>query len=133
MRTIEVDFDVYKALLVRRPSEEVTENDVLRELLGLPKRGTMTSSPSAAREGDWIAKGVRFPAGTEFRARYRGELHLARVEAGALTLGGKRYDSPSAAAMAITRNIPVNGWTFWECRRPGEANWRIIKELRAAP
>jgi hypothetical protein len=130
MRTIEVDFDVYKALLVRRPSEDVTENDVLRELLGLPKQGVISSAPGAAREGDWVAKGVRFPAGTEFRARYRGELHLAKVESGALAIGGKLFDTPSAAAMAITNNIPVNGWTFWECRRPGEAAWRRIKDLR---
>ena len=34
MRNIEVDFDVYKALTLRRPSEGVSENDVLRELLG---------------------------------------------------------------------------------------------------
>ena len=132
MRTIEVDFDVYKALLIRRPSENVTENDVLRELLGLPKKGEAPSGPEATRAGDWIAKGVRFPAGTEFRARYRGELHLGKVAGGALVVNGKRYDSPSAAAMAITNNTPVNGWTFWDCRRPGESGWRTIKELRPA-
>ena len=34
--TVLVDFDVWKALQSRRPVEEFTENDVLRELLGLP-------------------------------------------------------------------------------------------------
>jgi len=33
MPFIEIDFDVYKALTARRPSEDVTENDVLRQLL----------------------------------------------------------------------------------------------------
>ncbi len=136
MRTIEVDFDVFKALTLRRPTESVTENDVLRELLGL---SPAPRSLSAAREtsviappidpDSWLSKGVRFPAGTEFRAHYKGETHLARVEKGALVLAGKRYDTPSAAAMAIT-NSPVSGWTFWECRTPGQSAWRMIKTMR---
>ena len=65
-----------------------------------------------------ISKGVRFPQGTQFRASYKGQTHLAEVENGALQLNGKRYASPSAAAMSITR-VPANGWTFWECRIPG--------------
>jgi hypothetical protein len=136
MRTIEVDFDVFKALTLRRPAESVTENDVLRELLGLspaPRSLNAARAPSVAPSIDpdsWLSKGVRFPAGTEFRAHYKGETHLARIEKGALVLAGKRYDTPSAAAMAIT-NSPVNGWTFWECRTPGQSGWRMIKTMRA--
>ena len=133
MRTIEVDFDVFKALTQRRPTESVTENDVLRELLGLsPARAGQlmkVSSIPLVEPGGWISKGVRFPPGTEFRAHYKGETHLARVENGALVLNGKRYDTPSAAAMSITSG-PVNGWTFWECRTPGQAAWRMIKTMR---
>ena len=130
MPTIEVDFDVFKALTARRPTEDVTENDVLRGLLGLPSRKSMpgTRAPVAAAD-DWITKGVRFPAGTEFRAAYKGQTYLARVEGGALALNDKRYDTPSAAAMSVTGN-PVNGWTFWEARLPGQAGWKIIKSLR---
>ena len=137
MRTIEVDFDVYKALTLRRPAESVTENDVLRELLGLPRASPHSYSaqmPAATvplvEAGAWVSKGVRFPAGTEFRAHYKGETYLARVEKGALVLNGQRYDTPSAAAMAITIS-PVNGWTFWECRTPGQAAWRMIKTWRS--
>ncbi len=129
MRSIEVDFDVFKALTLRRASEEVSENDVLRQLLGLPSKKEPTVPSATAIAGDWVAKGVRFPAGTEFRANYRGQTHLGRVERGALVLNGKRYDTPSAAAVAITSN-PVNGWTFWECRLPGESGWKMIKALR---
>ncbi len=136
MRTIEVDFDVFKAITLRRPTESVTENDVLRELLGLspaPRslgaaRGPAVGVPPMDPDS-WLSKGVRFPAGTEFRAHYKGETHLARVEKGALVLAGKRYDTPSAAAMAITGS-PVNGWTFWECRMPGQGAWRMIKTMR---
>jgi hypothetical protein len=57
MRTIEVDFDVFKALTMRRSSEEVSENDVLRELLGLPtKRHGISSHGASPAPGDWITK-----------------------------------------------------------------------------
>jgi len=130
MKTIEIDFDVYKALTVRRDTEEVSYNDVLRELLGLPQKRVQTvvaKSPSAP--GDWVQKGVRFPNGTEFRATYKGQMHQGKVESGSLVVEGKKFDSPSAAAVAITGN-PVNGWIFWECRLPGKDSWQIIKSLR---
>lgn len=129
MPTIEVDFDVFKALTARRSTEEVSENDVLRQVLGLPTRRAGQAQPAAAAPGDWITKGVRFPAGTEFRAAYKGQTYLGRVEGGGLMLNGKRFDTPSAAAMSIT-DSPVNGWTFWQARLPGQAGWKMIKTLR---
>ena len=126
-----MDFDVYKALTLRRASESVSENDVLRDLLGLPKKKTAAAGADSPAPGEWVTKGVPFPAGTEFRANYKGRTYLARVEGGALVLNGVKYDSPSAAAMSITAK-PVNGWTFWECRLPGQAGWRSIKGLRKA-
>lgn len=131
MKSIEVDFDVFKAITMLRPSEDVTENDVLRDLLGLPPvRTTIAVAPAGPAPGDWLAKGVRFPEGTEFRASYQGQTYLGRVKNGALVLKGERFDSPSAAGMAIT-GYPVNGWTFWECRLPGQTSWTILKSLRA--
>lgn len=131
MPTIDVDFDVFKAITLRRPSEDVTENDVLRQLLGLSAKKHAALQTSAPQPGDWVSKGVRFPAGTEFRASYKGQTHLGRVEAGALVLNGRRYDTPSAAAMSIT-DSPVNGWAFWQARLPGHAGWKPIKSLRKA-
>src|SRR6266436_5102061 len=120
MRTIEVDFDVYKALTFRRPTEDVTENEVLRNLLGLStKRGpAVPTAVGTSDASDWVSKGVRFPAGTEFRASYKGQTWLGRVERGALVVNGQRFDTPSAAAGFVTRSA-TNGWTFWECRLPG--------------
>ena len=129
MPAIDVDFEVFKALTARRASEEVTENDVLRQLLHLPRSSPSTSRSAAPAADDWVTKGVRLPAGTELRATYKGQTHLARVAAGALVLDGKRFDSPSAAAMSITRH-PVNGWMFWECRPPGQGKWLRLKALR---
>ena len=129
MHTIDVDFDVYKAITLRRSAEEVTANDVLRQVLGLSSKKEPSVPTSRPEASDWITKGVRFPAGTEFRARYKGQTWLGRVDGGALVINGKRYDSPSAAAVAITEN-PVNGWTFWECRLPGQGGWKMLKALR---
>ncbi len=131
MPNIHVDFDVFKAITARRPSEDVSENDVLRQLFGLPST-TAAARPAGSRHqaGDWVSKGVRFPQGTHVRAKYKGQLHLAEVKDGALLLNGKRYDSPSSAAMAITNNTPVNGWTFWEVKLPGSGEWQTMKALR---
>jgi hypothetical protein len=130
MPTIEVDFEVFKALTARRPTEDVSENDVLRQLLRLPAQSGPAVKSDHPRPEDWVTKGVRLPEGTELRANYKGQVYLARVGSGALTYNGKRFNSPSAAAMSITRN-PVNGWTFWECRLPGQGRWMSLKELRA--
>jgi len=79
--------------------------------------------------GGWSTKGVTFPEGTEFRGTYKGQTYHARVESGALVFNGKRYDSPSPAAVDITGK-PWNGWHFWECRFPGKTSWQMIKALR---
>jgi len=127
---IEIDFDVFKELTNRRATENITYNDVLRELLGLNPLKTAGLSPDfAPSEGAWTTKGVTFPAGTEFRANYKGQTIFGKVESGFLVVNGKRFNSPSAAAVSITGNS-VNGWIFWECRLPGKTSWQIIKTLR---
>ena len=130
MHSIEVDFEVYKQLTVRRATEQVTHNDVIRELLGLKQDSpTFPRATNGSSAEDWVSKNVRFPVGTEFRATYKGKVHTGRVEGGALSLNGKRYDSPSPAAMSVTAS-PVNGWRFWECRLPGKSSWQLIESLR---
>lgn len=130
MYTVDVDFEVYKRLTNLRDTEEVTYNDVIRQLLGLSSAKTEPQkTKDVSTVGDWVVKGVRFPAGTEFRATYKGTLFQARVEAGALLLGVNRFTSPSAAAVSITKS-PVNGWRFWECKLPGKATWQLIESLR---
>ena len=127
--TIDIDFDVFKELTHRRLSEDVTYNDVIRELLGLSIKRNVPLVGSTTGRGDWVTKGVRFPLGTEFRATYKGQTYHGKVEDGNLVVNNKRFDSPSAAAGEITGK-PVNGWTFWESRMSGGSKWQIIKSLR---
>jgi hypothetical protein len=130
MQQIDVDFEVFKHLTMRRETELVTYNDVLRSLLGLAGKKSVPETKSTAKTMDhWTVKGVTFPAGTEFRSEYKGRLITGTVENGALMLNGARFDSPSAAAMSVTDSA-VNGWVFWECRLPGQSKWQLIKSLR---
>ena len=127
-QSIEIDFDVYKALTIRRASPSTTYNDVLRDLLQLgstPKNGGTPASNGTP----WITKGVVFPHGTEFRASYKGKDYQAHVEQGALVFNGTKYSSPSPAAIAITER-PTNGWMFWKCRLPGQNTWKVADHYR---
>lgn len=130
MATIQVDFEVFKELTARRATEAMTENDVIRDLLGLGKATKRTSgSTPTPNQLAWVSKGVSFPHTTQFRATYKGKQYQGKVENGALVVDGERYSSPSAAAVAITGN-PVNGWRFWECLLPGTNQWKPIANLR---
>ena len=131
MASIEVDFDVFKELTVRRKTEATTYNDVIRELLKLPPINSANAKAPSARTQGWVSKGIMFPNGTEFRATYKGKTYTATVKDNQLLMNGKAMTSPSEAATAITNNS-VNGWTFWECQLPHEVVWRRIDSLRAA-
>lgn len=129
MPTIEVDFDVYKAIIARRPSEDVSNNDVLRQLFHLGPRSAASDRVTRPDPGDWIIKGVRLPVGTELRATHKGKTYLAHVAGGALQLNGRSFGSVSAAAVHVTGN-PVNGWKFWQVRLPGQSGWKGLDGLR---
>lgn len=128
MATIEIDFDVFKALTLRRPSEDVTYNDVLRDLLNLPQSG---AAPAHATMGGCMFLDVHFPEGTQFQVTYKGRTYRARIESGVwVGEDGLAHTSPSEAAHAITKTN-VNGWRFWKCRRPGDSVWRLMNDLRS--
>jgi hypothetical protein len=125
MTGIEVDFEVFKALTVRRAAESVTYNDVLREMLELPPS---LSKPQTEQKA-WTWKGVTLPEGTELRAEYKGKVYTAKIAGGEWMQDGKPQSSPSAAAFAIT-NSGVNGWWFWSVKRPNDPTWGQLGKLR---
>lgn len=128
MQTIEIDFEVFKELTARRETEAVTYNDVIRQLLQIGD-GAQNNRPEASPIEAWLSKGVSFPVGTLFRARYKGEMHYGEVEKAGLVVNGALSQSPSDAARLITGNS-VNGWRFWECQFPGHTKWLKIESLR---
>ena len=126
MATIEIDFDVYKALTNLREDEAVSYNDVLRRLLNL---GGSPTEPRSEESGCAI-QGVTFPEGTRFQVRYKGVLYTAEIKNGRwVGNDGKVRTSPSDAATAIT-HTNVNGWRFWSVKRPNDSAWRKMAELK---
>ena len=128
MATITVDFDVFKEITRRRTTESVTENDVLREVLGLSHKTPVASKDEDT--GGVFFKGVHFPEGTKFRASYKNKEYTAEIRNNVWTgSDGSIRNSPSEAAVKITGK-PWNGWRFWHCRRPKDKDWVVIDSLR---
>jgi hypothetical protein len=126
---IEIDFEVFKSLTTMRESENTTYNDVLRRILELPQIEA-TPPPKGLTSGkSFIAEGVEFPHGTEFRMKHKGQWFTAKVSDGCLVQNGKGFSSVSKPACEVTQTS-VNGWKYWECRFPGHADWQSIDSLR---
>ena len=128
MTAIDIDFEVYKALTLRRETEATTYNDVIRGLLKLGNKKQQL--PAEAKTGATY-KGVFFPDGTLFEATYKGKRYTARIRDGAWFDdhdGGIRT-SPSHAVNKLT-GTSVNGWRFWRCKRPGETSWTLLDKLQ---
>jgi hypothetical protein len=123
MPVIEVDFETYKELVNRRPSEDVSEGDVVKMLLGLKRK-------EAPREGkSWRSEGVDFWIGTELRHRFRGgQVATAEIVEGGVLTNGQTFSGVSPAA-AFVAGHQANGWQFWEYQaEPG--HWVKIDALR---
>lgn len=129
MHSINIDFEVFKELTIRRETEEMTYNDVIRNLLGLEAVNSKNDQIEKQQGAQFISKGIIFPHGTKFRSNYKGRLYYAEVDNGSLVYNGETHSSFSSAAMAITKTN-VNGWNFWECQRPNETGWIPIKKVR---
>lgn len=131
MPQIDIDFEVFKELTNRRAAESVTYNDVIRDLLKLPKPTAKSIKPLAGSGSKpWVVSDTTFPVGSEFMADYKGQTYAGTVKDGKLELrDGGKFTTPSAAAMHITENN-VNGWRFWKCKLPGASQFVVIERLR---
>ena len=129
MPQIDIDFDVFKELTNRRPAEQVTYNDVIRELLKLPK-AAKSAKVSGNGGKPWTVSDTTFPAGSEFTADHKGKTYSGVVKDGKLELSdGNKFTTPSAAATHVTGSN-VNGWRFWKCKIPGATQFVLIERLR---
>jgi hypothetical protein len=130
---IEVDFEVWKALTLRRASEDVTYNAVLRDLLELPpleEARPATPAKVDRKNLGYVAVGRYLPAGTKLRAKYKGITYYAEIGDGKIrSQGGKIFNSLSAAARDVTGNN-VNGLRFWHAKRPADFEWTPVEALK---
>jgi len=126
---IDIDFEVFKQLTSRRASEAVTYNDVIRDLLRLPK-AVKSEVPTTNGSRPWVVSDTSFPAGSKFIADYKGKTYSGITRDGKLELeDGRKFTTPSAAAMHITGSN-VNGWRFWKCKLPDAPQFVLIERLR---
>ena len=143
MKTIEIDFDVHRAIEAERQGFHDTPNAVLRRLLQLgpapaePGEGFADAPMAllAPPERAWVWKGLELPHGTELRLSYAGVEARGQVLGGELNFSGASYRSPSpAVARAVETargdKVQVNGWKHMDARRPGDDRWIPLDELR---
>ena len=129
MMTMEVDFEVWQTLTLKRRGESDTYNDVLRRLLKLKPADALASEPSGERP--WEPKGVTLPHGTDLQLTHKGRTYSAKVIDGTMVYNDTTYATPSAAAIDITKTN-VNGWRVWFARLPGHTDWQSLDSLRAS-
>jgi hypothetical protein len=129
MPQIDIDFEVFKALTVRRSTEDESYNDVIRAMLKLPFQPH--TAKSATRGGrPWVVSNTSFPVGSEFMTEYKGKTYCGTIVDGKLRLeDGHSFTTPSAAAIHVTGGN-ANGWRFWKCKLPGETQYVLIERLR---
>ncbi len=136
-RSIEIDFDVHQFIEIERRSFDEKPNAVLRRLFKIDKDTPASPVPVSANSAGrpWSGKGVTLQHGTELRMKYNGKQHFGQIDDGEWAVEGKRFRSPSAAAggVALTksgRKTSLDGWIYWEAKRPGDHGWTPISILR---
>jgi hypothetical protein len=138
MRSVEIDFDVHKRIEIARQAFEESPNDVLRRLLGIDGSPAV-SSPNVNSSGPvgkaWFGKGVELPHGTQLRMEYNGKVHTGLIDNGVWKVEGTESGSPSDAAASVARTKDggkpsLNGWNYWQVKRPNDRTWRPISGLR---
>ena len=136
-KTIEIDFDVHRCIENERRSFAESPNDALRRLLRLPAASGSSkalASPSAVHQGSWSAKGVSLQNGTLVRMDYNQRRYEGAIVDGKWVIGAKSFDSPSGAASGVGltkggRTTRLDGWKYWEVKRPGDENWVLLGSL----
>jgi hypothetical protein len=83
----------------------------------------------------WERDGVGVSHGTPICMPYNGTTHYGIIDDRAFFVEGKRYRSPSEAAMGVARTREgtqpnLNGWRRWKVKRPGDPEWVSLDSLR---
>ena len=86
----------------------------------------------------WAEKGVRLPSGTRLRMKYKQTFHYAEIVDGNWIYNNQVCNSPSNAASIVSqihagKHVSLNGWIYWEAKKPDETKWNLISSLKAQP
>lgn len=133
-KMIEIDVDVHKSIEAARNSFEESANDIIRRLLGFSEKPRVDSGQNSGRP--WSKQnGVTLPHGTALKMEYNGTPYLGEIIDGKWVFGELQFTSPSgaASALAVTKSggkTKLDGWLYWQVKRPGDSNWIRIDDLR---
>jgi negative regulator of replication initiation len=137
LRTIEIDWDIYKAIEAERRSFSEPSYVALRRLLKLPPSAPASPSSPPDQGSPWQAEGAVVPHGTPAKMEYgRGSQVIEGVFLdGKLVVNGQSFSNLSAAAdaFAVTKHgtkTSLNGWKYWQVKLPGQAEWVLLDNLR---
>lgn len=145
MKTIQIDFDVHKAIEAQRTGFDDEPNDVLRRLFKLKPRDKrpnldinpdeLSQSIETMLDGGWISKNVDLSAGTKVRMEYDGVTHMGEIVDGKWHVEGEDFKSPSGAAVYVVskqrgQHTSVNGWNYWQVLDETKGKWVLLKDLR---
>ena len=135
MQQIEIDFEVWKELTIRRAHEGHSYKDVLRDLLNLKpathQQHADAPVPLSGKHKGFALRDGELVEGTQLRAVYKGEEHRAYIREGRwIDEDGREHSSPSAAASAIS-GTNVNGLRFWHAKRPNDRDFTRLDILLA--
>lgn len=126
MSQIGIDLDVYKEIQKRLQSFKDTPNQVLRRIFNLEDKEDQIAIP---QEGDLHVVGIVLKNGLRLRKNYKGKVHEAVVRNGKIEFNGKRFPTPSGAAVELA-GYPVNGWRFWQVFDETSGTWKLLDTLR---
>lgn len=139
MKSIDIDFHIYKKLEQERRNFSETYNEILHRLLEI--NTTIPETINVSGNGDkaaWHGDGVILPHGTVCRLTYNKSLHTASIKNGKWITDdkGEVHTSPSGAAESVARTkagkkTKLDGWRYWEVKRPGDKEWKKLERLRS--
>ncbi len=138
--SMEIDFDIHRAIENERRSFDEPPHIALRRLLKLPTpkaKGTPLEMPTAQVGRPWREGTVEVPHGSEARMSYQrgAQVIEGRFLDGKLVVNGQEFDTLSSAASAMARTRgggtpSLNGWNYWEAKFPGRSEWLPLSLLR---
>jgi hypothetical protein len=129
--SIDIDLDVYKAIVNHSNYINEPANDVLKRLLA--KTNVVPSLVQKSHTEDHTSgitvKGIFLKSGLKLRKHFKGTLFEAVVRNGHIEFNSKRYTSPSGAAVVAAKGS-VNGWRFWDFLDDNDGKWKLLELLR---
>ena len=121
LRTIEVSDWTFSRFQQSKKNREESDDAALRRLL-------VSMRP-------WVSHRVSLPHGTLLLMHNHGRRHYGVILGGSWVVGGKRFQSPSAASREVGRTLDGrktawNGWREWSVKRLGDKQWMSLWQLR---